>query len=112
MTDEPFVSRPYDVQEADVRSDLFINGPFLTDVFYFEGTSGKLAAGLLPPDPQGYSFFCFEEELPKGCVELMRLGFTATQIREAIDRNNDRIADLAELRYERDLEDWAEGRNR
>jgi hypothetical protein len=51
---------------------------------YFEGSSGKLAAGELPPDPQGYAFFCFEMPLADGCVELMRLGFTASQIEEAI----------------------------
>jgi hypothetical protein len=54
-------------------------------IFYFEGHSGKLAAGLIPPDPgEGYSWFCFEEEFAAGCVELMKLGFTAQQIEEAI----------------------------
>ena len=92
-----------------------VEGPFdfMGDsLFYFDGQSGKLAAGLLPPDPKGYSWFCFETPLAQGCVELMKLGFTAQQIEAAIEANTDRLIRQAELRYEADLTDWSEGRNR
>jgi hypothetical protein len=47
---------------------------------YFEGVSGKLAS----TDPDGNGFFMFEEPFAVGAVELMRLGFTAQQIEEAL----------------------------
>ena len=54
--------------------------------WYIDGQSGKLAAGLIPPDPKGYSWFCFETlTVAEGCVELMKLGFTVKQIEEALN---------------------------
>lgn len=51
--------------------------------YYFEGHSEKLATGMFPLDEKGNSWFCFEDTWEQGCMELQKIGFTATQILEA-----------------------------
>lgn len=52
--------------------------------FNFEGSSMPLGMGLVDDGRSaGFPYYAFEEPWVTGCMEMQKLGFTATQILEA-----------------------------
>ena len=67
---------------------LEVSGPS-HGYYNFEGESAKLGSGVFGRRTQGFPYFAFEEPWVVGCMELQKLGFTATQILEARDASEE-----------------------
>lgn len=72
------------IEEVTKRHEILeISGPSEHGYYNFEGHSMPLGRGLVSRLELGYPYYAFEEPWVQGCMELQKLGFTATQIMEA-----------------------------